>query len=122
MVNAVVMVMMVVMVVVVTAPATTTASLLPGGGSGSGTPQHRVVVGAGGEVGPEYLHNLDSELVTLLRRSLPEVRDVRIVDGPSGPRLDMPLSGCRDSMDCHHRFTNYLGLLVRMMETGRKRK
>lgn len=115
--KAVVMVVVVVMMVVMVLPCTK-ASLLPGG---SEQQQHRVVVG-GGEVGPVYLHNLDSDLATLLRQQLPEIRDVRIVDGPNGPRLDMPLTGCRDSMDCHHRFTNYLGLLVRMMETGRRRR
>ncbi|XP_042893200.1 uncharacterized protein LOC122267240 isoform X1 [Penaeus japonicus] len=70
----------------------------------------------------EYVHDLNPELVSLLQQTLPEIRDIRIVDGPDGPRLDMPLSGCRDSLDCHHRFTNYLGLLVRMMETGKRRK
>ncbi|ROT67243.1 hypothetical protein C7M84_014682 [Penaeus vannamei] len=70
----------------------------------------------------EYMHDLNPELVSLLQQTLPEIRDIRIVDGPDGPRLDMPLSGCRDSLDCHHRFTNYLGLLVRMMETGKRRK
>ncbi|KAK3893270.1 hypothetical protein Pcinc_002903 [Petrolisthes cinctipes] len=84
---------------------------------GSGLP-HKVVVG--GEGGPQYTHHLNSDLVTLLQRSLPEVHDIRIVQGPNGPRLDMPLSGCKDSLECHHRFTNYLGLLVRMMETGKK--
>ncbi|XP_045597997.1 uncharacterized protein [Procambarus clarkii] len=75
-----------------------------------------------GGPGTAYLHDLNTDLVTLLRRNLPQINDIRVVDGPNGPRLDMPLSGCRDSMDCHHRFTNYLGLLVRMMETGKKRK
>ncbi|KAK8722416.1 hypothetical protein OTU49_012216 [Cherax quadricarinatus] len=70
------------------------------------------------EPGTEYLHDLNSELVSLLRQNLPHINTV---NGASGPRLDMPLSGCRDSLDCHHRFTNYLGLLVRMMETGKRK-
>ncbi|KAK4293504.1 hypothetical protein Pmani_033810 [Petrolisthes manimaculis] len=107
MMNMVLTVMMVMLVVA-------HAALLPGG---SGLP-HKVVVG--GEGGPQYIHHLNSDLVTLLQRSLPEVHDIRIVEGPNGPRLDMPLSGCKDSLECHHRFTNYLGLLVRMMETGKK--
>ncbi|XP_045107464.1 uncharacterized protein LOC123502318 [Portunus trituberculatus] len=78
------------------------------------------MVMGGGEVGPEYLHHLQSDLAQLRQHALPEIRDVRIVDGNTGPRLDMPLTGCRDSLDCHHRFANYLGLLVRMIETGRK--
>ncbi|XP_071522455.1 uncharacterized protein [Panulirus ornatus] len=89
------------------------AAVLPGGAAG-----HKMM-----EPEIEYLHDLNnSELVSLLRQNLPQIRDIRIVDGPNGPRLDMPLSGCRDSLDCHHRFTNYLGLLVRMMETGKRRK
>ncbi|XP_076051854.1 uncharacterized protein LOC143031634 [Oratosquilla oratoria] len=65
--------------------------------------------------------DLHPEIVHLLQKNLPEMQDIRIIDSPEGPRLDMPLSGCRDSLDCHHRFTNYLGLLVRMMETGRRK-
>ncbi|CAL4157165.1 unnamed protein product [Meganyctiphanes norvegica] len=75
-----------------------------------------------GETRGEYLRQMSPELISLLKQDLPDIRDIRIVDGPSGPRLDMPLTGCRDSMDCHQRFTNYLGLLVRMIETGKRRK
>merc|ERR1712179_595282 len=88
-----------------------------------------IVTGRGGQMlsGPsetrgEYLSHMSPELISLMKQDLPDLRDIRIVDGPSGPRLDMPLSGCRDSMDCHHRSTNYLGLLVRMIETGKRRK
>ncbi|KAG7173480.1 hypothetical protein Hamer_G023936 [Homarus americanus] len=102
--------LVVVVVLALTLAAPAQAAVLPGGS--------QVMV----EPGTEYLHDLNSDLVTLLRQNLPEMRDIRIVDGPNGPRLDMPLSGCRDSLDCHHRFTNYLGLLVRMMETGKRRK
>ncbi|CAL4108348.1 unnamed protein product [Meganyctiphanes norvegica] len=75
-----------------------------------------------GETRGEYLRHMTPELTSLLKQDLPDIRDMRIVDGPTGPRLDMPLAGCRDSMDCHQRFSNYLGLLVRMIETGKRRK
>jgi len=80
------------------------------------------MVGLPGETRGEYIRHMSPELISLLKQDLPDIRDIRIVDGPSGPRLDMPLTGCRDSMDCHQRFTNYLGLLVRMIETGKRRK
>ncbi|KAK7078249.1 hypothetical protein SK128_014932 [Halocaridina rubra] len=93
----------------------------------AGVPSHAGVLSGGADVSKlvksrgDYLNDLNPELVTLLQQTLPEIHDIRIIDGPNGPRLDMPLSGCRDSLDCHHRFTNYLGLLVRMMETGKRK-
>ncbi|XP_066985071.1 uncharacterized protein [Macrobrachium rosenbergii] len=103
---------LVVLVLVMVAGVPTQAAVLHGGSD-----VHKLVKSRG-----DYLNELNPELVTLLQQTLPEIHDIRIIDGPDGPRLDMPLSGCRDSLDCHHRFTNYLGLLVRMMETGKRRK